>query len=234
MSDAELSQNDRFAHEVLAKMGESADVRDSSLWRDIKRFISRALLNMGISFHVSDAHIADLIAGSLKRLMRNGGGGPRGGVERSFGRGRMRPRRWRRSAISPARERPQVDQGGRWRCNLRCLRRIERQDLQLVGPHRQSAILQGPKDRDFGRVYDKAHDFIDDVSRIANESADRARSILPHLDGFRDALRGLKLWDAVADARDYEAIAPAIFDERCSTAQPAGYSATTNCAASTA
>ena len=51
------------SHEVLAKMGESADVRGSSLWRDIKRFVSRALLNMGISFHVSDAHIADLIAG---------------------------------------------------------------------------------------------------------------------------------------------------------------------------
>ena len=46
------------------------------------------------------------------------------------------------------------------------------------------------KDRDFGRVYDKAHDFIDDVSRIANESADRARSILPHLDGFRTSCAG--------------------------------------------
>ena len=193
-------------------MGESADVRGSSLWRDIKRFVSRALLNMGISVprqrrahcrpdrRIAQAPDAQRWRRAARRCGDHSG---KDGCARADGidpryRRHERGRRSIRAAVGDAIS--GVFDGS----SAKTFNWWDR----TVSPQ----YYKAKKDRDFGRVHDKAHDFIDDVSRIANESADRARSILPHLDGFRDELRGLKLWDAVADARDYEAIAPAIFD----------------------
>ncbi|MGL5632583.1 MAG: PLxRFG domain-containing protein, partial [Azovibrio sp.] len=58
-------------------------------------------------------------------------------------------------------------------------------------------------------MYDTAHQFIDDVSRFANEAADHAKNILPHLDTWKDMAVGMRR--ALADSGDYKSIAPAIF-----------------------
>ena len=68
------------------------------------------------------------------------------------------------------------------------------------------------KDGHFRRVYESAHAFVDDVSRFANEAADKARDILPHMDGLKDIAEGLNMRKAWSDAKDYEAVASAIFD----------------------
>ena len=75
-----------------------------------------------------------------------------------------------------------------------------------------SQYNKAKKSPEFKKVYDRAHDFIDDVSRFANEAADRARNILPHLDTWKDIGAGLNVRKAWADAKDYQAIAPAIFE----------------------
>ena len=67
-------------------------------------------------------------------------------------------------------------------------------------------------DKDFGRVYDAAHAFLDGVSAFAKEASERASGILPHLDTWRDVSAGLNVKKQWADSQDYQAIAPAIFD----------------------
>ena len=80
MADADLAKNDRFIHEVLAKIGESGGERKSSLWRDLVSAIKRGMLRLGFSFQINEDDVRDLVAGSLRRLMRGGDGGPRGGL----------------------------------------------------------------------------------------------------------------------------------------------------------
>lgn len=67
-------------------------------------------------------------------------------------------------------------------------------------------------DKDFGRVYDAAHAFLDGVSAFAKEASERAAGILPHLDTWRDVAAGANVRKQWADSQDYQAIAPAIFD----------------------
>lgn len=67
-------------------------------------------------------------------------------------------------------------------------------------------------DKDFGRVYDAAHAFLDGVSAFAKEASERASGILPHLDTWRDVAAGANVRKQWADSQDYQAIAPAIFD----------------------
>lgn len=66
-------------------------------------------------------------------------------------------------------------------------------------------------DADFGRVYEKAHDFIDDVSEFARSASDKAMGILPHMDTVGDVVKGLNARRAWSDAKDYQAISDAIF-----------------------
>lgn len=77
-----LIDNDRFMHEVIAKIGETAAGRKSGLWRDLLAAVNRFLLKMGIGRQINKNELADLVAGSLKRAMggKAPSGGPRGGV----------------------------------------------------------------------------------------------------------------------------------------------------------
>src|SRR5690606_28425633 len=43
----------------------------------------------------------------------------------------------------------------------------------------------------FGRVFDRAQSYLDDISDLANRAADFAPSILPKLNGIRDAFKML-------------------------------------------
>lgn len=73
--------DDRFMHEVIAKIGETAAGRKSGLWRDLLAAVNRFLLKMGIGRQINKNELADLVAGSLKRVMRGQGThGPRGGI----------------------------------------------------------------------------------------------------------------------------------------------------------
>lgn len=74
-----------------------------------------------------------------------------------------------------------------------------------------SQYHKAKKSPEFRRVYDLAHAFVDDVSRFANEAADRAKNILPHLDTWSDMVAGMNVRRAWADAKDYQAIAEAVF-----------------------
>lgn len=69
--------DDRFMHEVIAKVGETAAGRRSSLWRDLLAAVNRFLLKMGLGRQINKNELADLVEGSLRRVM--GGQGPDGG-----------------------------------------------------------------------------------------------------------------------------------------------------------
>lgn len=64
-------------------------------------------------------------------------------------------------------------------------------------------------DSDFGRVYNLAQQYIDDISRFASEAADQAPDLLPKLDKFSDAINGFKNWKR--DGKDAKAISGAVY-----------------------
>jgi hypothetical protein len=62
----------------------------------------------------------------------------------------------------------------------------------------------------FGRVFNMAQQYIDDISRTANEAADTAPDLLPKMERMADAFK--QLWHARADAKDAQALAAPIFE----------------------
>lgn len=58
-------------HEIIAKIGETAAGRKSSIWRDILAAVNRFLLKMGFSKQINKNELADLVEGALKRTMAN-------------------------------------------------------------------------------------------------------------------------------------------------------------------
>ncbi|UIF90836.1 PLxRFG domain-containing protein [Cupriavidus sp. UYPR2.512] len=62
----------------------------------------------------------------------------------------------------------------------------------------------------FGKVFNLAQQYIDDVARYASEAADRAEGLLPKLETAREAFKGL--FTVRRDAADAKAIAKPIFD----------------------
>jgi len=68
------------------------------------------------------------------------------------------------------------------------------------------------QDRQFKRVFDSTQEYILDVSRLANDAADRARDLLPKMENFRDVLKDLPGIDKNRTTKaDVEAIGKAIF-----------------------
>lgn len=67
-------------------------------------------------------------------------------------------------------------------------------------------------DRDFGRVYDAAHAFLDGVADFAKSASALAPNILPHLDTLRDVAKGANVKRQWSDSKDYQAISSAIFE----------------------
>lgn len=65
-------------------------------------------------------------------------------------------------------------------------------------------------DRHFGRVFDRAQQFIEDVARYGTEAADLAPDLLPKMDTFFGALREVR--NSKRDAEDQKALAAPIFD----------------------
>lgn len=60
---------DKFMHEVIAKIGETAAGRKSSIWRDILAAVNHFLLKMGFTKQINKNELADLVEGALKRTM---------------------------------------------------------------------------------------------------------------------------------------------------------------------
>lgn len=60
---------DGLMHEIVAKVGETAAGRKSSIWRDILAAVNRFLLKMGVARQINQDELADLVQGSLKRVM---------------------------------------------------------------------------------------------------------------------------------------------------------------------
>ena len=373
-------ESDRFVHEVLAKLGESAAGRKSSVWRDLLAAINRFLLKMGVGRQINKAEIADLVEGSLKRQMRGKGvkrslwmaGEPvmaRRGAERvtaawtpdrltgllrqfAYGMDANRTKAYAAwispedflGATAPASDRDQLESerrpldadalaaetqpiflevesteddegtfrivGHEGRHRMMALRdagvrsvpvvlrlRDAKRDARAIdepffmaqrfgdglkgarGFYARAAyplsyaneqalredfgsaadvMFQRPfdaadylrtgagkrkvrdkladlfdgksaktfnwwqrtvgsqygkarADADFGRVYEKAHDFIDGVSEFARSASDKAMGILPHMDTVGDVVKGLNARRAWSDAKDYQAISDAIF-----------------------
>lgn len=67
-------------------------------------------------------------------------------------------------------------------------------------------------DRDFGRVYDAAHAFLDGVADFAKTASTLAPNILPHLDTLKDVAKGLDIKKQWSDSKDYQAVSSAIFE----------------------
>lgn len=199
MADADLAKNDRFIHEVLAKLGESSAGRSQSLWLDLEGFIKRALLRMGLTFLFGEHDVPALVAGSLRRLMRKGQ--KAGGV--------MMPARPMASIpLADALFQPQGRQAIRDRLgDLFQSSRTFNVLHRTVGTQYHKAKVD-PKH--FGRVFNMAQQYIDDISRTANEAADTAPDLLPKMERMSDAFK--QLWHARADAKDAQALAAPIFE----------------------
>lgn len=75
-----------------------------------------------------------------------------------------------------------------------------------------SQYHKAKKSPEFRKVYELAHAYVDEISRIANTAAGQAKNILPHLDSWKDIGAGLNIRKQWADAKDYQAIASAVFD----------------------
>lgn len=203
------AQNDRFMHEVIAKIGESAAGRKSSIWTFLQDRVRAFLRSIGLEPHISAEDVAALVQGSMKRVMTNGGNdGPRGGS-------RMNQMR---SAPSSPSEFFASSQGRR---SVRdrigdVFSAVTSSDgvrtfnwwNRTVG----SQYHKAKKSPEFRKVYELAHAYVDEISRIANTAAGQAKNILPHLDSWKDIGAGLNIRKQWADAKDYQAIASAVFD----------------------
>lgn len=171
----QLIGNDRFMHEVIAKIGETAAGRKSSLWRDLLAAVNRFLLKMGFGRQINKNELADLVAGSLKRVMggKGPGDGPRGGVSAPM-------------ASRPFAMADYMQPGGDGRKAVRT-RLAEAFEAVFGGDSAKtfnwwnrtlgSQFHKAKKSPEFAKVYDIANAFIDDVSRFANRAADRALSV---------------------------------------------------------
>lgn len=203
------AQNDRFMHEVIAKVGESAAGRKSSIWTFLQDRVRAFLRSIGLEPRISAEDVAALVQGSMKRVMTNGGNdGPRGGS-------RMNQMR---SAPSSPSEFFASSQGRR---SVRdrigdVFSAVTSSDgvrtfnwwNRTVG----SQYHKAKKSPEFRKVYELAHAYVDEISRIANSAAGQAKNILPHLDSWKDIGAGLNIRKQWADAKDYQAIASAVFD----------------------
>jgi hypothetical protein len=78
---------------------------------------------------------------------------------------------------------------------------------KTVGTQYQKA----EKDSHFKRAFDATQDYILDVSRLANDAADRARDLLPRLEHLKDVLKDTPLDKNRTTEKDVKAIAKAIF-----------------------
>lgn len=71
MSNADLAENDRFAHEVLAAIGENQAGLQTSVWRELMAKVKEWLASMGLlADSITEGDIANLVSGSLKKVMR--------------------------------------------------------------------------------------------------------------------------------------------------------------------
>lgn len=207
LTDAELARNDRFIHEVLAKIGESGSERAGSLWRDLLAAIKRGLLRLGFTFQINEDDVRDLVDGSLRRLMRGGDGpGPKGGV--------LAPQSEAAAPMGSIREniadflRTPAAQGD-IKNRISDLFRSGRTFNALhrsIGTQYHKAKVDP---QHFGRVFNLAQQYIDDVSRTANEAADVAPDLLPKMERMRDAFA--QFANVRADERDSRALADPIF-----------------------
>ena len=64
-------------------------------------------------------------------------------------------------------------------------------------------------DADFAKVYERAQQYLDDTSRLANEAADIAPGLLPKTNNMADAARGI--YHMFGDKKDAQAIAGPVF-----------------------
>jgi hypothetical protein len=76
--NADLSKDDRFLHELLAKLGEVQAFRKTSLWRDIVTAIKTFLVKLGFTAQITEADIGRILEGSLRRVARDAGNLTRG------------------------------------------------------------------------------------------------------------------------------------------------------------
>lgn len=75
---------DRFMHEVLAQIGQNADVRTKPWWREMIAAVRRWLVKtFGFTGGVSSADIQDMVLHSLKTAVRPDPRGPGGGIRGS-------------------------------------------------------------------------------------------------------------------------------------------------------
>lgn len=76
-----------------------------------------------------------------------------------------------------------------------------------VGTQYQKAA----QDKDFKKVYDATQGYILDVSRLANDAADRARDLLPRMENLQDVLKDTPLDKNRTSKADVKAISKPIF-----------------------
>lgn len=73
MDDSALAKSDRFIHEVIAKLGENADIRKKSIWRDLMSMLKRFMVKLGFTGKLNEDDVAELVRGSLMKVMGDQG-----------------------------------------------------------------------------------------------------------------------------------------------------------------
>lgn len=209
-SDADLAADERFLSEVVARMGEEAVFQETSLWRDIKAALQRFLLKMGLPVSLDEFDVMALVEGSLKHAMRTTGGpAPRGGMEPAFAKAKAASDAPQASVASGLRDFMEATPTRRALSDkIADLFRTQKTFNwwnRTVG----SQYHKAQKDPEFGRVFRLAQDYLDDVSRIASDAANKAGKLLPQLETLGEAVRGLGTMRR--DAADAAALAGPVF-----------------------
>jgi len=73
----------RFMHEVLAQLGQNADIQARPWWKELIEKVKRALVRMGFTGIIRVSDIQDMVLHSLKVAANEPDGGPRGGLRGS-------------------------------------------------------------------------------------------------------------------------------------------------------
>lgn len=199
MADADLAKSDRFIHEVMAKLGESSAGRRQSFWLNLEGFIRRGLLRLGLTFLFGEHDVPALVSGSLRRLMRNG---RRVSPPMSAGSHAMASLPFAEVVLQPGVRKAIQDKISDLFHSSRTFNVLHR----TVGTQYHKAKVDP---QHFGRVFNMAQQYIDDISRTANEAADTAPDLLPKMERMADAFQ--QLMHARADSRDAQALAAPIF-----------------------
>ena len=188
--------------EALAVMAERGEARDLTGWGKllevIRSWLGKVADAVGVSMTWTDDMVADFVAGMTRE-------GLQGGVHVNQAEGAG-------AALSRAPFADTVDalKTTATRKGLANLYNdLTKTQAGFNWWHKTigTQYAKAKRNADFGRVYNRAQDYLHDTSAFANDAAGQAPDLLPQLNGWRDLLRPIALKEA-----DRATVSKAVFE----------------------